>query len=349
MFIPLTALAGALVATLQLWNARRGAFSRTARATASGALGQACSQVLLGVAGLGSAGLNGGYLMGRVLNLAVLARRAGLGRTPARPVLARVARSHSAMPRWLMPTVVLNLVGTTAIAPWVAHSYGVSVAGAFALAMQMLSVPAALLGQAVGSVLLPKWARSDRAGAVEPLQMQHYARALGLVSIAAFLPVFMLGPSLFGFVFGAEWEEAGVIASILAPWLAVNFVSSPLSSFAVVKRRFRRVFFVAFLETTARLAAIGVGALAASATLGFWLYSATGVAICLFSLGWILHLAGTDIGGLISKNWPRLIGALLGFGILLGVRIAAPTGVIIAVTGAVMAGSVIRALRLLRT
>lgn len=348
-FIPLTALSLAMVSTLQLLSARLGMYSRIARATVTGALGQAGSQVLLGVLGAGAAGLNTGFLAGRLLNLRVLAHRSGLGRPPTKSMMQSVGRANSAMPRWLMPTVVLNLMGTTAIAPWIAHLFGVSTAGAFALAMQMLSVPAALLGQSVGAVLFPKFAHHDREGGIDPLQVKRYARSLGVIALPAFLPVFMVGPQLFSFVFGEDWVVAGEIAAVLAPWIAVNFISGPLSSLAVIKRRFRRVFLVGAIESLARLGALGLGGVLHSEIVGFWLYSGVGVVICVVSITYALYLSGADVISLGRSLLPKGVCGLLGFVTLTALKVAAPTGVVLIVTIALLTMSLFPALKLLRT
>jgi O-antigen/teichoic acid export membrane protein len=235
-----------------------------------------------------------------------------------------------------MPAVVMNLLGTTAITPWVAGQYGLQTAGAFALAVLVLSVPAGLVGQAVGTVLFPKFVELQRGTGVPPHALLRYVESLATLALAAFIPILMLGPALFALVFGESWRIAGIIASILTPWIATNFVSSPLSSLALVKGRFRRVFWVAMIETVARYGSIWAGGIADSATLGFALYSLAGVFICVASVAWILRLSGVDLIRTARCRAIPTIGVIASIATLIFLRLTAPLPVLVAATLAVM-------------
>lgn len=320
VFVPFTALAIAIFTTLQWRQSRLGGFAQVSRATAGGGLTQAGSQVALGWIGLGAAGLSTGYLVGRMVNLGLLAHRSRLGQPPQLSALRRAARTWSTLPRWLLPPTVLNLLGTTAITPWVAHNFGLSTAGAFAFAVQMLSAPAALVGQAVSMVLFPRLAYRERLSGVEAPELERYVRGLALLAFPVFLPILVLGQQIFSLVFGSEWTAAGVIASILTPWMALNFISSPLSSFGVVKGRYRRVAAIAALETGSRFGAIAMGGLLGSEVVGLALYSAAGCAFSIYSIAWVLRLAGGRVTGLMREHWRVLCASALVVVVLLAGR-----------------------------
>lgn len=347
-FVPLTGFTLAMYATLRQWAARLSSFERIGRGVASGAFGQAGAQIALGWLNFGTSGLSIGFLSGRLLNLGILFGAGSVGRPPSCLELWAAAKRHSELPRWVMPTAVLNLIGTTAITPLVAHVYGDSTAGSFAFSMQMLSVPSALVGQAVSTILFPKLAQEDREGGVQPDHLQRYAILLGAVTIPAFLPFLLLGPELFGAFFGAEWLRAGEIAATLAPWFATSFVSGILSSFAIVKRRFRRVFVVGAVETITRVAAIIAGAALGGETTSFILYSSAGVAICLFSIGWALRLSGIDLSALLRTKWRAIVGSVCGFALLAIFRLVAPTGVVLVVAIVLTTLAGLRALKMIR-
>lgn len=336
IFVPLTSLAIALISTTQSWSVRANRFGRVGRAAANSAVAQAVTQIFAGVLAWGSAGLSLGFLVGRLFNSFTLVFRGGLGRPPTFQTMRDAARVHSLHPTWLMPAVVMNLLGTTAITPWVASQYGLQTAGAFALAVLVLSVPAGLVGQAVGTVLFPKFVELQRGTGVPPHALLRYVEALATLALAAFIPILMLGPALFALVFGESWRIAGIIASILTPWIATNFVSSPLSSLALVKGRFRRVFWVAMIETVARYGSIWAGGIADSATLGFALYSLAGVFICVASVAWILRLSGVDLIRTARCRALPTIGVIASIATLIFLRLTAPLPVLVAATLAVM-------------
>lgn len=335
VFVPSTALALALWATLQATHSRIGGFGRVASSTTVGASAQAAIQILAGRIAAGAAGLNVGYLGGRMLNVALMVRGAKLGRPPRPEVLRVVARKWSDMPRWLLAPTVLNLLGISAITPWVAHNFGNGTAGSFAFALQMVSVPGALVGQSVATVLFPHLARKDRGKGVTSEEIERYAALLISLAIPVFLPVLALGPEIFAVVFGSEWTSAGRFASIMSPWLALSFVSSPLSSFALVKRKYRTVALVSILETGARYAAITVGGVVGSATVGVVLYSAAGAAISANYVAWTMKLAGGNLLGLLRANWRALLLSVLGVMSLLLARSLFPIWVVAVLTAAV--------------
>lgn len=333
VLVPGTAFAVSLWTTMQYRQARLGRFSRISLATASGASVQVAVQIGAGGLGYGAPGLSVGYLLGRFVNVGLLVRGSRLGRLPRLTTLIAVARDWSKMPRWLLLTNIMGLLGTTAITPWVAHNYGLATAGLFAFSLQMLSVPAALIGQAVTTILFPRFAQTERTmGGVSVAQMERYVTSIASVAFIAFVPVLVLGPELFALVFGDDWRGAGLIASVLTPWMATNFVSSPLSSLAVVKGRLPGVAFVAALETIARFLTILVGALVGSELVGFGLYSAAGVAISINYLVWTFRLSGGSLARLVRRHIRVCILASTGVLVLLGARLVAPVSLVFALT-----------------
>jgi O-antigen/teichoic acid export membrane protein len=331
-FVPLTAWAIAVWGTLQFKQSRLSAFHRVALATSGGATTQVGTQLASGWAGVGAAGLSAGYLVGRLVNVAVLFRGARLGPPPALRRLRRSAVRWSEMPRWLLPTTVMNLLGTSALTPWVARQFGLGIAGSFAFAYQMLSVPAALVGQALATILFPRLAEADRGSGISPAAVESHVRRLSSVALPMFLPVLVLGPELFAVVFGNEWRQAGQIAAILSPYLAVSLVSSPISSIPIVKRRGGRILIVATLDTAARFTAIALGGMAGSVLTGFALYSAVGTLAVGGYLAWTLRLSGVSPASLLKRSWLAILLAMSSTAILLAARAVTSREVLVSFT-----------------
>lgn len=331
-FVPLTASAIAMWGTLQFRQSRLSAFHRVALATSGGATAQVGTQIGLGWLGAGAPGLSAGYLVGRFVNVGTLVKGARLGRPPGLSRLRQVGVRWSDMPRWQLPTTVMNLLGTTALTPWVARQYGLDTAGSFAFALQMLSVPAALVGQAVATILFPRLAEADRGAGIRPDAVERYARLLFSVALPVFLPVFVLGPELFSAVFGADWTQAGQIAAILSPYLAVTLVSSALSSIPVVKGRLGRILLWAIIDTMARFSAIALGGATDSALTGFALYSAVGTLSAGGYLVWTLRLSGVGQASLLRRSWCAISLAIGTVAILLAARLYFPLAALASLT-----------------
>ena len=298
-----TALAIAVWGGLRAIGARANRFKSVATSGVADSGMQASGQLALGQFSWGSVGLAGGYLAGKIAAIVILLWGTKDSRhAPDRPLAA--ARRWIRYALLFTPITLLNQASVTAVSPFVAGLYGAAAAGQFALAMRMLAVPSALLGQAIATVFFPEIARMTREGL--PTLPAVLAVANGLSSFA--LPIFgltlLLGPELFSVLFGVEWRGAGVAAAILSPWLALSLVSSPISSVATVRERLGQLLAVGLLEASMRFGSLAAGATADNWHLSLALYSASGVVISLYTIAWVLRLSEGSIATWLA-SWPR--------------------------------------------
>lgn len=347
VFIPFTAWAIGMWSILQLRQSRSSRFHQVALATGMGSLTQAGTQLGLGLAGAAWGGLGAGYLLGRLVNAATLLRGARLGRPPSVRRMLQMGATWSTMPTWVLPPAILNLMGTVAMTPWVAYTFGLPTAGLFAFAYQMLSVPAALLGQSVATILFPRFADGERAGGIHRSELDRCIVGLAAISVPMFIPVIVLGPQIFSLVFGQSWEEAGQIAAILAPWVAVSFISSPVSSLALVKRRFRMITLIGVIETSVRFSAIAIGGVAGSQFLGIGLFALVGIAISINYVAWVSRLTGGSLWAVVMhyRWWCGMV--LVSVPTLVLAQAVLPLTLVVPLTVAVCLGFLISASRLL--
>jgi O-antigen/teichoic acid export membrane protein len=61
--------------------------------------------------------------------------------------------------------------------------------------------------------------------------------------------IYLFAEQIFTFVFGNKWTEAGQVASVLAPWLFLNFISSPLSPIFIIinKQEIMLIFSIIYM------------------------------------------------------------------------------------------------------
>lgn len=328
--IPFILWGTAVFAAIRMAASRAGDFARVGRAGVLASLVQVLAQVGLGLVGW-SPGLAVGQGLGRVVNAA---------RMTTREVVRGGASMRAAAVRWRrMPLLntfpaLLNVVSVGAVAPLVARWYGVAFAGQFGFATRLLAAPAVLLGQAVSQVLFPKLARLDRdsEGARAGAELRRATEALALVSLPVFSVVWLLGPELFAVVFGARWREAGVLAAVMAPWLAANFVSSPLSTYATVRDRLGRILLISLAEAGSRIVGLYTGVLTGSPLVGVAWYSVAGVVICTVFTSWVLSLAGVRRRGLLRDLAIPVVIALAAVAASVSARLLeAPPTIVVAV------------------
>ncbi|WP_216594794.1 hypothetical protein [Halomonas sp. PR-M31] len=99
--------------------------------------------------------------------------------------------------------------------------------------------------------------------------------ALAAVGIVPYGIVIAFGPWLFSFVFGTEWELAGVYARWLALWSYFGFMNRP--SVGAIPVLSLQGFFLIY-----EMASVALRAL--SLFLGFFIFESALVAIAMFSI-----------------------------------------------------------------
>ena len=72
-------------------------------------------------------------------------------------------------------------------------------------------------------------------------------RNLFLFSIVPFGILFFIGDELFAFVFGENWRQAGEYSQIMAPWLLLNFVVSPITQLPIVVGKLKSFFWIGLM------------------------------------------------------------------------------------------------------
>ena len=186
-----------------------------------------------------------------------------------------------------------------------AFFFSSTVVGFYALGYRLLSMPSTLIGGAITQVFYQHAAVAHNDGTLARVVGNTFTRltALGLFPI---LLVMIAGKDIFSVVFGIQWAEAGVYAQILAPWILMNFVSSPISMvFSIMEMQGRFLLFNSVLFGT-RVVSLVVGGLLNSILISLILFSITGTAMYFFFCLFILKKAGLSMA-IISNDMLRLI------------------------------------------
>jgi O-antigen/teichoic acid export membrane protein len=227
------------VMSLRYWNVRRFRFREVGIAAALQGAGRALVPLLLAVANPGWWGLLAGDATGRVLGAARLASGA-IPRvtTLSARQMATVARRYLRYPLVVLPSSLVDAMAVAVPLPIISAFFGVAAAGQFALVQRVAALPASLVAASFADVIHAEGSRLQQGGvdSLRPLAAQSFRR-LGLVGAAIYLPVLLLAPVVFPVLFGSEWTEAGIAAAILAPFLWLTVVVSPLSRLILVSGR----------------------------------------------------------------------------------------------------------------
>ena len=184
----------------------------------------------------------------------------------------------------------------------VAFFFSVGATGIYALAHRVLSLPMSLIGGAIGQVFFASAANASRDGSLGLLFSDLHAK-LAHIGLPLALLLVVIGPELFGKVFGADWRQAGEFARYMAPWLYLQFISSPLSTVFCVKEQQLQGASWQVILFGGRLLAILIG--------GFWLkdievtiilFSAASAISYLILIMWIARLSNCSVLNIIAPT-----------------------------------------------
>ncbi len=293
----------ATVQSLGYWLNRRARYRQLAEsrivqsATMFGA--QSGVGVLSGAGGV----LIGGHLAGLGAATAVLVRsimgadRALLRGASWRSIRA-AARKHRRFPSFIAPGHLANAASSQLPTVLLAFYFGAAAAGLYALAERVLVLPSMLIGNSIGEVYRQEAAATyQRDGNCRELFLRT-ARRLALLGVLPCAVVVAFGAPLFAFAFGAEWREAGALASILAGMVYFQIISSPLSQTVLLADLHRQ-------ELVWQVARVVVAA--AAIVVGHGVFDSVRVSVALYAGGFaVLHLVHSGLQYLAASGYRPL-------------------------------------------
>jgi len=211
-----------------------------------------------------------GLLLGNMLSTSAGGLRLGretLGahgaflRQVTRPGLAAAFRDYRRYPIYSVPDALANMIGTQVPVMIVAAHVGAE-AGFLLLAQQIMTAPMTLLGSSIAQVYLSRAPEKMRERRLAEFT-SGILRRLMQTGIAPLILAGLLAPLVFPLVFGAQWARAGEIVAMMVPWMALQFLASPISAAMYVTDRQRGMLaltlFGGVLRVGAVIAAIGMG------------------------------------------------------------------------------------------
>jgi O-antigen/teichoic acid export membrane protein len=314
----------AVAPPMRQWNARQNRFKYLGATN----LAKSSAGKFIKITG-GSLGFNGGGnlilfdMACQVVSSAMLTLR--ILKSDIRYVLSSIslrrmfqlAARYRRFPLYMSWSMLLNQAFRYMPLILLGYFFGSAVVGLYSFALVLLQLPLAVVGEAVGQVLFQRTAscharRQDLGplvvGVFQPLA------ALGLFPAAVLM---VLGPEIFGLLLGAKWIEAGVYTSILAPWLVVMLVYSPMTVLFVVFEKQRKfLVFNLLLFATSGASLLTAGFLFESARWAIAGLSVTSSLVCLAAIVSVLRMVRTSIVEVLKPLLLLTICAGLGLGLL---------------------------------
>ncbi|MFT0860558.1 lipopolysaccharide biosynthesis protein [Ancylobacter sp. G4_0304] len=155
-----------------------------------------------------------------------------------------IASFYKDYPIYRLPSQIILVFTMQAPLLYTAKFYGIAVSGQLGLALTMLALPVAIIGQSIGRAY---YAELAQLGRNRPEQIFSVTVKIQLLLFAAgivpTLALMFLGPLMFRIAFGPQWELAGHYASLLSIYILLQFTSAPLMQLLNIYNR-QRAFLV---------------------------------------------------------------------------------------------------------
>lgn len=141
--------------------------------------------------------------------------------------LKELAIQYRDFPLYRAPQNFINAASQSAPVLLLAVFFGPIAAGCYALAKAVMGVPITLVGKAVGDVFYPRVVNAAHAKENIARHILRATAVLFIVAVVPFVIIFLFGSEIFGYIFGAQWINAGIYAQWLALFFLFNFINKP--------------------------------------------------------------------------------------------------------------------------
>jgi lipopolysaccharide exporter len=340
--LPVATLLQGSVNAMSVWNTRAKQFGRLAGSQVAGQVTASSYNVASAAAGHASGtAMICASMAGQGIALLALAGQSLHGHSsPWRSArLARMIeqlRRYRKFPIYTSWSALLNTASWQLPVLMLSAFFPAATVGFYALGFRVLQLPMSLLAKSVGQVFLQRAAVAYGDGSLGSLVEGVFQKLL----VAGLLPCIVLsiiGRELFELAFGSEWSEAGVYVQLLAPWVLVWFVSSPLSSLYYVLGRQREDLFLQGWIVSSRVIALGTGGFIGDARVAVLLFACSGVLVYGYLVKVLFRFAELEARAVFRPcAIPLRDAALLGGGVLAVKLAGAPTFVLLGASAAAL-------------
>jgi PST family polysaccharide transporter len=189
----------------------------------------------------------------------------------------------------------------------VAHFFGPGPAGAYNLAYNLADVPAIQIGEQIGDVLLPSFARLEPERRASAL-----VRSMALLALVVFPLAVGLGavaPTLVALLFDERWQSIGPMLVLLSALSVARPVGWTVASYLQASGRPGRIFWLELLKLVALVGLI----LTLGRTSPLWTCGAVGVAFAIHALAslWVIERSdGVPLRRLLGSLVPALVACV---------------------------------------
>jgi len=299
-FIPLVVFFTGIYNTFNYWSTRHKTFKRNAASRISQSTVMVGTNLGLGFAKYGAVGLVAGYIAGQIVAATVLAWKSlrnysELSRDISRHLILANAKKYRNFLRINTPHAFIGSLQDHGIVYVIMAFFNKAILGSYSFAFRLVTAPASLIGASIYQVFYQKATTALQEGQDIQAMVLRIYRNLFVIGLPIFAILFFFGPPIFSFVFGENWVMAGEIAQIIAPWLFLNFIATPVSCITVIMNKQWQGMMLSIADLSLKITAIVIGGIKGDVYLTFMLMSILCGSLLIFSLFLFYKFAGNKV------------------------------------------------------
>jgi len=245
------------------WSIRNQSFKSISISNILGASFTNGMKIIAGIFNVGVIGLIISHFVGSIMGVIVFVKeffinKKAVGLEKSNAKMKVLAKNYKDFPQVNLPHALLDSGRELIIAFFFVEYLDQAIFGSYDHSVRMLKLPLVIIGASIGQVFFNKSSISfSNKEGIYPI-LKKTTLQLAMLSIVPFSIVFLFGEELFTLVFGDEWAYSGKISEIIAPWLMINFISSPISTIPLIIGKQKLFFFLGLISTSIQVAGFGL-------------------------------------------------------------------------------------------
>jgi O-antigen/teichoic acid export membrane protein len=146
-------------------------------------------------------------------------------------------KDHREFPLLNLPHILVDHGRDMLIATLILAYFSESVYGSFSHSYAMLRIPSMLIGVSLSQIFYNQAIKLYNENQYMLPLMIKTISMLVFISLVPFTILYLYGESIFAWIFGVNWAEAGSYSETMSFWLMVSFIVSPVSALPMILKK----------------------------------------------------------------------------------------------------------------
>lgn len=233
--IPIALFLSGSVKIIRFWMIRMKLFKAISISRSMDSVSSNIVKIVIGfIFGSCSGGLIAGLMTGLMVSLMIIVLhpsvkkiKGHMSNTNSRQTIRHVAGKYRKFPLFSTLNAILNMLSLQLVAIMFTYYFSPAIVGFYSLGARVLKQPMIFISESIRNAYFQKAAYD--AGQGQDLKHSFFflTGLLGTISILPFFFLYFWSVPIFKFVFGPEWEVAGIYIKWMSPWFYILFISTP--------------------------------------------------------------------------------------------------------------------------